>query len=519
MIGFPIDPIVQQTLNERKQVLKRNKNPYAPTDGKNPNKEIQKNLVRTPYISMFSSPKLISPTGDTNNQLDEGDIILSNQEYNRSDETENFNPINYGFDLYSDVQTQGGKFKYQPDKREDGAQRYQSQFKAQPGIISLTSEYQSTSNVYFTREVSITWRCHHLDDLERLSYRFLTLNKLVYVEWGWNYADKPVTTFITPENLKRINNPTTLREDVLKYGKGNFDAVLGLIKNFEWSSTGGGFECRTDIISQGVDIFNQRINDDTQFVSRGNDFNKPDIPEYLSIEEYDKISEKYNITQNSQGGLGTLSSDTVVLDSDTFIKNINLRDKSDNVTAVADNSRVDSTAAETRFAISEEQRRQEQLFTYAIDNLDIIINEQLYKTPSAQKSVLNKTIKANIVESDALLSEQKQKFQALYDKILAEVTEEYDTGDFTNWSEGSQYDQEGRERSKDKAINIETNKRFQEQNSGKTLKQKKKQLEKAYNENLVERPVEIKSNIFFNKNFVQKIDEQKLPEYFKQIFR
>ena len=83
MIGFPIDPIVQKTLNERKQVLKRNKNPYAPTDGKNPNKEIQKNLVRTPYISMFSSPKLISPTGDTNNQLDEGDIILSNQEYIR----------------------------------------------------------------------------------------------------------------------------------------------------------------------------------------------------------------------------------------------------------------------------------------------------------------------------------------------------------------------------------------------------------------------------------------------------
>jgi hypothetical protein len=76
MLGYPIDPIIQETLNKRKKVLKRNKNPYESTGGKNPSKEIQKNIVRTPYISMFSSPKLISSYGSKDNEFDEGDIYL-----------------------------------------------------------------------------------------------------------------------------------------------------------------------------------------------------------------------------------------------------------------------------------------------------------------------------------------------------------------------------------------------------------------------------------------------------------
>src|SRR6056300_1342170 len=202
MFGYPISQDIQETLNERKVSLKRNKNPYKLTKGKNPSQEIQKNFVRTPYISMFSSPKLIHDSGGMYNQFDEGDVIISNQEYNRSDETVNFNPINYGFELYSDVQKEGGKYKYKPDQITSlnenadkvSADKYSSKFKPQPGIISLTSEYESSNNVQFVRRVSINWRCHHLDDLERLSYRFLTYNKLVYVEWGWNYADKPATS-------------------------------------------------------------------------------------------------------------------------------------------------------------------------------------------------------------------------------------------------------------------------------------------------------------------------------------
>ena len=314
MLGVPIHSKVQETLNERKQVLKRNKNPYAQTEGKNPSKEIQKNLVKTPYINMLSSPKLVSPTNTLlNNDFPDGeDIILSNQEY-KKDTTGNYNPINYGLELYSDIQKQGGKYKLKDDPN------YQSQFKPQPGIISLTSEYQSTSNVYFVRNVSITWRCHHIDDLERLAKRFLTLQRLVYVEWGWNYADKKTTTFINKENFDKIKNPKTLREAVLNEGEGNFDAVLGIISNFEWSSTGGGFECRTDIISQGADILSSRIDTDfseieefnfeTSKVKIGNNREETTIEvksggrsEKYKRQEAQKIAEKRGFTLTDDAG-------------------------------------------------------------------------------------------------------------------------------------------------------------------------------------------------------------------------
>ena len=286
MLGYPIDARVQETLEKRRKFLRRTKNPYKPTGGKNPSKEIQKNLVKTPYISMFSSPKLVSPTGKLDNETfpSKEDIILSNQEYNSTTEDGlTFTPINYGFNLYSDIE--GGKYKRELDSQ--GNKKYQSAFKPQPGVISLTSEYQSTSNVYFVRNVSVTWRCHHIDDLERLSQRFLTLQRLVYVEWGWNYQGKERTSFINRDNLNNIKNPAKLREQVLEQGKGNFDAVLGYISNFEWSSTGGVFECRTDIVSQGADILSQRISNNTikrrKFKSeKATKFQKPRQLEYQS---------------------------------------------------------------------------------------------------------------------------------------------------------------------------------------------------------------------------------------------
>ena len=43
-----------------------------------------------------------------------------------------------------------------------------------------------------------------LDDLERLSRRFLTSNRLVYVEWGWNYGPikKKELLLLHKENFK-----------------------------------------------------------------------------------------------------------------------------------------------------------------------------------------------------------------------------------------------------------------------------------------------------------------------------
>ena len=487
MLGYPIHPLIQKTLNERKQVLKRNKNPYESTGGKNPSKEIQKNIVRTPYISMLSSPKLVSPTGNLDNENfpSSEDIILSNQEYNRAQGEVNFNPINYGFELYSDVQKQGGKFKYQPDKNSDGTKRYQSQFKAQPGIISLTSEYQSTSNVYFVRRVSITWKCHHLDDLERLSYRFLTLNRLVYVEWGWNYADKPTTTFITPENLENIRNPRTLRRKVIEEGKGNFDAVMGYIENFEWTSTGGGFECRTDIVSQGSDILSQRINDDAVKIKKEKFENKEIIIDTKKVERFE--FEDTSLNPNSSGR-------RVKKTTEEFIR----ADRGTTTIQTQEDGSVDiQTERGLEFTES---------FNFVLNNLHLTIQE-LFTDPK-DVEISKTTLFANQTEVEQKYDDLQKEKDDEYDEIENKVREEYNNNDFSNWPNGVK----GFGIGSGGRIKREADRRFREQNSdtsynriigGQSQITRQQKAQELNSETTRNRNETITKQIRYDKNLIQ----------------
>jgi len=468
MLGYPIDPRVQKTLNERKQVLKKNKNPYELTKGKNPSQEIQKNIVRTPYISMLSSPKLISPTGDLDNSNFPDpvqDVILSNQEYTGDIDGE-FSPINYGLNLY----TTQDKIPFRP----------------RPGVISLTSEYQSTSNVYFVRNVSISWRCHSLADLERLSYRFLTLNRLVYVEWGWNYADKPPTTFITSENLKRISNPKLLREEVIKAGKGNFDAVLGYISNFEWSSTGAGFECRTDIVSQGSDILSQRIGDDIATIKE--DKNNPNLettklPGTKTIEK-----SEYKFTKD--GKIKTYGfKETTTEEQEVFgQKGKTFIEKN------ADGSVNIETERGLRFTES---------FKFVINNLHLSV-EKLLSSQKPQK-IGETTLHRNIEETEQKFDEAIEQNQEDFEEILEKVREEYDNSNWSNWPNGVR----GTGGLRRYVTRREARRRFKEQNDGRgrfaERRLEKKKLKQEYKTDKVRAKNQtITTNIYSDKNLIQK---------------
>ena len=502
MLGYPIHPEIQKTLNERKQVLKRNKNPYKPTKGKNPSKEIQKNIVRTPYISMLSSPKLVSPTGNLDNENfpSSEDIILSNQEYNRAQGEVNFNPINYGFELYSDVQKQGGKYKYEPDKNIVGydekgkkitADKYQSKFKPQPGIISLTSEYQSTSNVYFVRRVSITWKCHHLDDLERLSYRFLTLNRLVYVEWGWNYADKPTTTFITPENLENIRNPRTLRRKVIEEGKGNFDAVIGYIENFEWTSTGGGFECRTDIVSQGSDILSQRINDDVVKIKKEKFENKR-VPIGFEEQKIPVLKEGLGV-DNLEEATGTFD--------DVEFKTIKRAVTADRGTTTIQTQEDGSVDIQTERGLEFTES-----FNFVLNNLNLTIQELLEDKDDIPIS--QTTLFANETEVEQKYKDLKQEIKEEYNKIYDKVEEEYNNNDFSNWKNGVK----GIGLDAMSRIQREADRRFKNENDGVSYRNwfnnaiqinRRKKRQELDSETTRDRNETITKQIRYDKNLIQ----------------
>ena len=469
MFGYPIPNTIQETLNKRKELLKRNKNPYASTGGKNPSKEIQKSLVRTPYISMFSSPKLVDTNGDTFNRFDNNDIIISNQEYNRPSDDVDFNPINYGFGMYTDIED--GKYKRELDSQ--GNKKYQSVFKPKPGVISLTSEYFSSNNVQFVRRVSINWRCYHMDDLERLSYRFLTYNKLVYVEWGWTYADKPATTFITPENLKRINNPTTLRDEVVEQGKGNFDAVLGVIDNFEWTSTGGGFECRTDIVAHGVDILNQRVdNDSTKIETTGQ--TTISIPQTFDSqiekdsaesikEEYLKLKKKQQGTDFTKHkyytkyGANTRPPQFLTNEEQQRLRTLEpiFASLGDTITPTTNAVVSNQEDATKTIESSDYATEHEETFKTTLEFLPDLIKDKL--KPNSGGFITSEIIRNRTSQIEEKLKDFREKKSNEIQELIKKVKTEYENKNFKDWEKGVQ------DTDKNSAITIEVNRRFEKQ--------------------------------------------------------
>jgi hypothetical protein len=143
-----------------------------------------------------------------------------------------------------------------------------------PGIVSANVINKSAYGSL--REATIqfyAWDKHQLEELELL---FMRTGYTVFLEWGWSqYIDhdaagaKGINS--APTNIKVKNfdtitfNPfsTSIKEDVIyekidnsvSSTKGNYDAMLGFVKNFSWQlMPNGGFQCTTTLISRGETI-------------------------------------------------------------------------------------------------------------------------------------------------------------------------------------------------------------------------------------------------------------------------
>jgi hypothetical protein len=138
-----------------------------------------------------------------------------------------------------------------------------------PGITDVTVTNKSAYGSL--REATIqfmAWDKHQLEELEIL---FMRTGYTVLLEWGWSqYIDHDVPTKLNDyPNIKevtpfaiptidvfdaRFNDDkiyTKIDIDVDK-AKGNYDALLGYVKNFSWQlMPNGGFQCSTTLISRG----------------------------------------------------------------------------------------------------------------------------------------------------------------------------------------------------------------------------------------------------------------------------
>ena len=139
-----------------------------------------------------------------------------------------------------------------------------------PGITGL--DINSKTQYGSLREATIKFQCWDMSQLEDLELLYMRPGYTVLVEWGWApYIDSKgyhatFTDFYSDELLKLNNNKARteifkeLYQKSIKYG-GNYDAMFGYIKNFEWSAReDGGYDCQTTLISTGEIIESLKVN-------------------------------------------------------------------------------------------------------------------------------------------------------------------------------------------------------------------------------------------------------------------
>jgi hypothetical protein len=131
-----------------------------------------------------------------------------------------------------------------------------------PGVKSVEASFKG--GIKANREATISWTCWDWTELDLLMPHFLSHGKTVLVEWGWVY-DKA-----TLQNLPNFVKTDTAGNKVISADvynnyknkvvdeNGDFDLMVGVIKNFEYTTRDdGGFDCQTIITSVGVNLLDK----------------------------------------------------------------------------------------------------------------------------------------------------------------------------------------------------------------------------------------------------------------------
>jgi len=141
-----------------------------------------------------------------------------------------------------------------------------------PGIKSIDVNFKG--GVRALREATISWTCWSFEDINRLSPHFLAHGKTIVLEWGWVYNQttlRNLPSLIGKDGVRKsaYNN---YKEEVLK-ANGDFDFMVGIVKNFEYTTReDGAFDCQTIITSVGNSITSNitpnKVSENTSVISK-----------------------------------------------------------------------------------------------------------------------------------------------------------------------------------------------------------------------------------------------------------
>ena len=127
-----------------------------------------------------------------------------------------------------------------------------------PGIVDATIATKSAYGSLRTAKVNFV--CHNQRQLEILETLYMRPGYTLLLEWGWvPYFDESNNIQHTFDYIDDFFNDKTttldLEQTIIEKKQesgGNYDAIIGYIKNFEYNlRPDGGFNCKTEIIAKG----------------------------------------------------------------------------------------------------------------------------------------------------------------------------------------------------------------------------------------------------------------------------
>ena len=157
---------------------------------------------------------------------------------------------NLNFDGTDGSPTTQFGFKNAYKEKSDG------QIRPYSGIKDISIEY--TGGYSAIRKGTVNWHASSLDDLDQLAPHFLNVGNTVLLDWGWVFKRKELNNYNTFLNEDITINPLVFSNPmpIIFLSNGNYDAIGGVISNFEYKLTeDGGFDCVTYITSIGINFF------------------------------------------------------------------------------------------------------------------------------------------------------------------------------------------------------------------------------------------------------------------------
>jgi len=248
--------------------------------------DLQKYSAATPWVKMTSFVDYAdlnkNPNAEPNKDLAKRYVLMGGTLYpDMNDITDR------SFDLRSGILREGGA--YGTDLGSSKANKVDLQYgiRPMPGITSVN--VKSKSAYGSLREATVKFFASDVKQLEDLLILYMRPGYPVLLEWGWSMyidtggivdkdgndkEDKNNPKVVNPkvksfddytincfqENLTQQEIYDAIAANQQKFG-GNYEAMLGLIRNYETSMLpNGGFECTTTLISIGDVIDSLKMN-------------------------------------------------------------------------------------------------------------------------------------------------------------------------------------------------------------------------------------------------------------------